>query len=129
VQQSPAGEEDRPRDHRRDEGRDDRAEQVECCKAADEIEAHIHAEHEELALGEIHDPHDAEDQPEPDAHRAIEAADDQAGRERIEDVLDQDVLPLDADGAGVRRQMSMMSFTGKENMGISPCDRFGSEPA
>ena len=43
----------------------------------------------QLALGEIDDLHDAEDQPEADAHQAVDAADGDAGGERVQHVLDE----------------------------------------
>ena len=49
----------------------------------------IHAEHQQFALGEVDDAHDAEDQPEADTHQAVDAADGKAGGERVQDVFDQ----------------------------------------
>src|ERR1700730_11001239 len=48
------------------------------AEAAGEEEADIHADHHELALGEVHDFHDAEDQRHADAHKRIDAAYEQA---------------------------------------------------
>ena len=58
-------------------------------------EHHVGAEAVELAVGEVHHPHDAEDQRQPDAQQRIGAAQD----ERIECVLEQLIhggLPLPA---------------------------------
>ena len=45
----------------------------------EDIEGGVHAEHHELALGEVDDPHDAEDERQADAHQAVDRADRQAG--------------------------------------------------
>ena len=44
---------------------------------ADKIDADIHAQHQQLALREVDDLHDAEDQAEADAHQSVDAADDE----------------------------------------------------
>ena len=90
VQQGAADEHDRPGAERADERADIGAEEGEHAAAGDQIEAGEHAQHEQLALGEVDDPHDAEDQPEADAHQAVDAADGDAGGERVQHVLDQD---------------------------------------
>jgi hypothetical protein len=46
--------------------------------------------HHEIAVREVDDAHDAEDDGEPDAHQPIDRADQQARRKRLQDVLDQD---------------------------------------
>ncbi len=53
-----------------------------------QIQSEIHADHQELALGEVDDPHDAEDQTKADAHQRIDAADQQPGDERLQHILD-----------------------------------------
>ena len=45
----------------------------------EKIERRIHAKHHEIAMGEVDDAHDAEDQPEPDAHQAVDGADQKPG--------------------------------------------------
>ena len=64
----------------------------ETAEGGDQVEAQEHAQHQQLALGEVDDLHDPEDQPEPDAHEAVEAADDETGGEGIHQVLDQGVV-------------------------------------
>jgi hypothetical protein len=51
-----------------------------------QIERGVHAQHQEIALGEIDDAHRAEDDVEPDAHQGIGAADQNAGRERLPEI-------------------------------------------
>jgi len=41
-------------------------------------EADVHTDHHELALGEVHDFHDAENQRHADAHKRVDSADEQA---------------------------------------------------
>jgi len=62
-------------------GRSQEPQQVE---GRDDVEGEIHAEHQEFALGEIDDAHDAEDDPEPDAHQAVDRSQQNACRERLE---------------------------------------------
>ena len=54
--------------------------------AGRQIERGIHAEHQEIALGEIDDPHRAEDDAEPDAHQRIGAADQDPGGQRLQEI-------------------------------------------
>ena len=89
VQQRAAGEHDRPGAERADERADIGAEEGEHAAAGHQIEAGEHAQHQQLALGEVDDAHDAEDQPEADAHQAVDAADGDAGGERVQHVLDR----------------------------------------
>jgi hypothetical protein len=44
------------------------------AERGEEIKRRVHAEHHEIALGEIDDPHDTKNQPEPDAHQAVDRA-------------------------------------------------------
>src|SRR6266508_5563177 len=68
---------------------DQRSEKRQRAEAGDEIEGEIHAKHQELALGEVDDPHHAEDDAEPDAHQAVDGADQNAGDERLKENLDE----------------------------------------
>ena len=68
----------------RDERSEGVAERGLHAERGQEIERRIHAEHHEIALGEIDHPHDAEDQPEPDAHQAVDRADQEAGGQRLQ---------------------------------------------
>ena len=90
VQQCAAGEHDRAGTERADERADIGPQKGEHAGAGDQIQAGVHAQHQQLALGEIDDAHDAEDQPEPDAHQAVDATDGEAGGERVQRVLDED---------------------------------------
>jgi hypothetical protein len=49
------------------------------AERGEEIECRVHAEHHEIALGEIDDPHHPENQSEPDAHQAIDRTDQKSG--------------------------------------------------
>ena len=89
VQQRAADEHDRAGAERADERPDIGAEECQHAAAGDQIEAGEHAQHQQLALGEIDDLHDAEDQPEADAHQAVDAADGDARGERVQHVLDE----------------------------------------
>ena len=86
VQQPADGEHDRPGER----GADDRAgigaEEREHAEAGHQVVGGVHAEHHEVAVGEVHHPHDAEDDAEPDAHQPVGAADQQAGGERLQRV-------------------------------------------
>src|SRR5262249_44681899 len=75
---------------RADERSDIRAKEGEHAGARDEIQAGIHAKHQQLALGEVDNAHDAEDQPEPDAHQPVDTADRHAGGDGVQRVLDED---------------------------------------
>src|SRR5258705_12901940 len=48
------------------------------------IKCRVHAEHHEVAMGEVDDPHDSENQSEADAHQAVDRADQQAGKQRLQ---------------------------------------------
>src|SRR5262249_34941163 len=76
--------------------------------ARDEIEAREHAQHEELALGEVDDAHDAEDEPEADAHETVDAADRDARGDRVQNIFDQDFK--------VHRACAVLPFTGPGEM-------------
>ena len=65
-------------------GSNGRAQEPEQVEAHDDIEGEIHAEHQELALGEIDDAHHAKDDSQPDTHQAVDRANQNAGRERLE---------------------------------------------
>ena len=67
-----------------DERADGVAERGLHAQRGEEIERRIHAEHHEVALGEIDDAHDAEDQPEADAHQAVDRADQKPGGQRLQ---------------------------------------------
>ncbi len=67
-------------------GADIGAEEREHAEARHQIIRRIHAEHHEVAMGEIHDAHHAEDDAEANAHQAVGAADQQAGRHRLEEI-------------------------------------------
>jgi hypothetical protein len=86
VQQPADREHDRPREH----GADDRAgigaEERQHAEAGDQIVGGVHAQHHEIAVREVHDPHDAKDDAQPDAHQPIGAADQQAGGKRLQRV-------------------------------------------
>ena len=91
VQQRAAREHDGTGQHRADEGADIRAEERQHAAAGDQIEAGEHAQHQQFALGEVDDPHDAEDQPEADAHQSVDAADRDARGQRVQHVLDENL--------------------------------------
>ena len=57
------------------------------AEGGEEIERGIHAKHHEIALGEIDDAHHAEDQPEPDAHQAVDRTDQEAGGQRLQEAF------------------------------------------
>ena len=73
-----------------DEGSPVRTEEGERFASGDQIEAGEHAQHEELALGEVDDAHDPEDEPEADAHQAVDGADRDARGDRVQHVLEED---------------------------------------
>ena len=72
-------------------GPDIRPQKRQHAAAGDQIQAGEHAQHQQLALGEVDDPHDAEDQPEADAHQSVDAADRDARGERVQHVLDENL--------------------------------------
>ena len=91
MQQRAAGENDRPSQQGADERPDVRAEECENAAAGDEIQAGEHAQHQQLALGEVDDSHDAENQPEADAHQSVDAADRDARGKRVQHVLNENL--------------------------------------
>ena len=90
VQHRAANEHDRTGAKRADEWPDIGTEKREHAGAGDQVQAGVHAQHQQFALSEIDDAHDAEDQPEADAHQAINAANGDTGSERVQRVLDED---------------------------------------
>jgi hypothetical protein len=90
VQERATGKEQRAGTDRADEWPPVRAEERQRSAPGDQIEAGEHAQHEELALGEVDDPHDAEDEPEANAHETVDATDRDARGHRVQHVLDQD---------------------------------------
>ncbi|MGY4458780.1 hypothetical protein ACVWYI_002740 [Bradyrhizobium sp. LB13.1] len=78
-----------PGEQDRDERPDGIAEQRLDPGGGEEIEGDIHAEHHEIAVGEVDDPHDAEDQAEPDTHQAVDGTDQKACGERLKESLHQ----------------------------------------
>ena len=91
VQQRATGEHDRSGQQRADERADIRAKERQHAAAGDQIQAGEHAQHQQLALGEVDDLHDAEDQPEPDAHQSVDAADRDARGKRVQHVLNENL--------------------------------------
>ena len=71
------------------------------AERGEEIERRIHAEHHEIALGEIDHPHDAEDQPEPDAHQAVDRADQKAGGQRLQKTFQRLASPMTSRRVGI----------------------------
>lgn len=71
--------------------RHDRAHDRAHGRAEAEPGAHIkrtvHAQHEELALGEVDDAHQTEDQPESDTHQSVDRADQEPGNDRLHQVF------------------------------------------
>lgn len=92
MQQPAAGKECGPREERPHIGRRHRTQESESAEDGDEIEGEIHAQHEEIALGKIDDAHHAEDEAEPDAHQAVDAAEENPRRQRLQKRLDDRVL-------------------------------------
>ena len=86
VHQPADREDDRPGEKRRDDRPGIGAEKSQHAVSGRQIKRGVHAEHQEIALGEIDDPHRAEDDVEPDAHQRIGAADQDAGRERLPEI-------------------------------------------
>ena len=89
VQKPTEDEHDRAGDRRRDDRAGVGSEKNQHPEAGHQVIGDVHAEHHEVALGEVHDAHDAEDDAEPDAHQAIGAADQQARRHGLEEIDDQ----------------------------------------
>jgi hypothetical protein len=79
VERRPEGEEQ----ERRERQREDRVE----LPQGEAPEAGVHAQHQELAVGEVHDVHDAEDQRQAHGHQRVDQADEDAGEERLEQEL------------------------------------------
>ncbi len=63
-------------------------------------EGRIHGDHHELALGEIDDAHDAEDQVQPDADEAVDPAEQDAGDQDVEERFHQPGAASRARNAG-----------------------------
>ena len=79
-------EDDRTGQERRDDRPGIRAEKTEDSETGGQVEGGIHADHQKVALGEIDDPHRAEDDPQPDAHQGIGSADQDARGERLQKI-------------------------------------------
>ena len=60
------------------------------AEPSEQVEGRIHAEHQKIALSEIDDAHDPVNESEADTHEAVDAADQNAGRKRLQDVLCDD---------------------------------------
>src|SRR6185369_10180873 len=90
VQERATGKEQGTGTDRADEWPPIRAEEGQRSAPGDQIVTGEHAQHEELALGEVDDPHDAEDESEADAHETVDATDRDARGDRVQHVLDQD---------------------------------------
>jgi len=78
MQRPAEGEQRRPGEQRRQHRPQHRSHRAHEPEAGHQVEGEIHAEHEEFALREVDHAHDAEDQAQPQAHQAVEAADQQA---------------------------------------------------
>jgi hypothetical protein len=89
MENRPGHEDRRGRAHRPDERPPVGPQEGEDPPLADQVEGGEHAQHQELALGEVDDPHDAEDEAEADAHQTVDAPDRDARRDGVEDVLDE----------------------------------------
>ena len=90
LMQQPADRvDDGARKQRPDDRADIGAEDGERSETGDQVERDVHAEHHEVAVGEVHDAHHAEDDAEADAHQAVGAADQQARRHRLKKVDQQ----------------------------------------
>ena len=87
MQQPPQPEDQRPGQERGDDRSAIGAEKRQHAKPRRQIEGRVHAEHQEIALGEIDDPHRAKDDAEPDAHQRIGATDQDSGRKRLEEII------------------------------------------
>jgi hypothetical protein len=65
---------------------DQGAEQRVDVIAERQIVGEVHPQHHEVALGEVDDPHDAEDQREADAHERVDAAHEQPRDEVLQEL-------------------------------------------
>ena len=90
MQQPAAGEQAGPASKAPAIGAASGPEDRERAEPAHNIKTEIHAQHQEVALGKVDDAHDPEDQPEADAHQAVDGADQQPGDERLNKILDAD---------------------------------------
>ena len=63
---------------------------------------HVGAEAVELAVGEVHHPHDAEDQRQPDAQQRIGAAQDEGVEAMLKELVHRAFLPLPISSNGER---------------------------
>ena len=79
----------RSREQRTGVGADHGPEPRQNAEGGDEIEGEIHAQHQKLALGEIDDPHHAEDDAQADAHQPVDRPDQDPGGERLEKNLEE----------------------------------------
>jgi hypothetical protein len=82
-------------DDEQDRHRDGKRHQGVYSEVGGKEEADVHADHHELALGEVHDFHDAENQRNADAHKRVDSADEQA----VHDGLCQCLQHWSFDGA------------------------------
>lgn len=81
--------EDRAGQQNRNKGSDHVAEGGLYAERREEIERRVHPEHHEVALGEIDDPHHAEYESEPDAHQAVDRADQKSGGQGLQKAFDE----------------------------------------
>ena len=84
VQEKPHNEHHRPGQQRGGERPGGGAQHRQQPPAAEQVKGRLHPQHQELTLGEVHDPHDAEDHTKVDAHQPVEAADHQAGSNGVD---------------------------------------------
>ena len=77
-------------EHRGDDRPHVRSEQRADAELGKDEQCSVHPEHEEFALGEVDDPHHAENQGEADAHQPVHAAQDETGVKGLQRVLDDD---------------------------------------
>src|SRR5262249_22142557 len=81
--------EDRPGQYDRDEGTERVPKRRLNAERREQIERGVHAEHHEIAMGEIDDAHHAEDQAEPDAHQAIDRADEETAGPCLQEAFEE----------------------------------------
>ena len=99
-------EDDRPGEKRRDDRPGIGTEKRQHAVPGRQVERGVHAEHQEIALGEIDDPHRAEDDAEPDAHQRIGAADQDAGRERLQKSISSNGMTAASPGVSSQRSFA-----------------------
>ena len=90
VQQQSKQVHDRSGEQRRNDRADVGAEELANPKEAEEIEGAVHADHHQIALAEVDDAHDAEDDAEADAHQSVETTKKQSRRQRLQEVLERE---------------------------------------